>query len=114
MRPMPGRYIDVYVESNDDIPYDCTLRFHALDEPREVKRIRFRPDGGVEGTWKVASMHSDGSVRPARAVLVDDSSAGTSTLIFGADFGLRLEEEGGRGLRIAEPYLLIDHAAILD
>jgi hypothetical protein len=110
---MANRFIDVYVEMNDEIPYDCTLRFHALEAPREVKRLRYRPDGEAEGVFRVESKGTGGAVKPVFAVLVDDSSAGTSTLIYGAELGLRLRREGAEADAIAEPYLLVDASTIL-
>jgi hypothetical protein len=109
------RFIDVYVESNDVIPADCVMRFHAVGEPFLVKRIRYQPDDcPTPGTWRVDSQHSDGSVQPAYGVEVDDSGAGTATLIYGADFGLRLHREDGATTTIAEPYLLLDARALID
>lgn len=108
---MPGRYIDVVVEEQDDIPEGCELRFHAVGEARPVTRVRYEPLTGPEGEYEVAAAGG----APALAAPVDDSGAGTSVLVWGDARGLRLRPVGGAGtaVSIAEPYLLLAEEAIV-
>jgi hypothetical protein len=100
---MQGRYIDVTVEEHEAIPDGCELRFHAVGEPRPVTWVRYEPMVGPDGDYEVTA--ADGS---AWAVPVDDSSAGTSLLIYGGARGLRLRDRATPGAaEIAEPYLLL-------
>jgi hypothetical protein len=108
---MPGRYIDVVVEEQEEIPEGCELRFHAVGEARPVTRIRYEPLTGPEGDFEVTA----GSGAPAMAAPVDDSSAGTSVLIYGDARGLRLRRLDDAGAAaFAEPYLLLAPDAIVD
>jgi hypothetical protein len=107
---MHGRYIDVVVEEQDDIPEGCELRFHAVGESRPVRRVRYEPLTGPEAEFEV--MAAGG--QPAMAAPVDDSSAGTSVLIYGDGRGLRLRRiDGGDAAPIAEPYLLLAADAVV-
>jgi hypothetical protein len=108
---MHGRYIDVVVEEQEGIPDGCELRFHAVGDDRPVKRVRYEPMTGPEGEFEVTA--SDG--QPALAAPVDDSGAGTSTLIYGDAGGIRLRRIGAEAHEpIAEPYLLLADDAIVD
>jgi hypothetical protein len=108
---MPGRYIDVAVEEHDEIPEGCELRFHAVGEARPVTRVRYEPLTGPEGEFEVTAAGGE----TAMAAPVDDSSAGTSVLIYGDARGLRLRRlDGAGGAPIAEPYLLMAPDAIVD
>jgi hypothetical protein len=108
---MPGRYIDVVVEEQEEIPEGCEMRFHAVGEARPVRRIRYEPLTGPEGEFEVTTAGG----APAMAAAVDDSSAGTSVLIYGDARGLRLRRlDGAGGAVIAEPYLLMAPDAIVD
>src|SRR5437764_9021644 len=107
---MHGPYIDVVVEEQDGIPDGCELRFHAVGDSRQVKRVHYEPLTGPEGEYEVTAAGGG----PALAAPVDDSGAGTSILIYGDARGLRLRQVGGdAGEPIAEPYLLLADDAIL-
>jgi hypothetical protein len=107
---VPGRYIDVVVDEQEDIPEGCELRFHAVGESRPVTRIRYEPLTGPEGEYAVTAAGG----QPALAAPVDDSGAGTSILIYGDARGLRLRRLGdGEAAPIAEPYLLLSDDAIV-
>ncbi len=107
---MHGRYIDVVVDEQEEIPDGCELRFHAVGESRPVSRIRYEPLTGPEGEYEVTAAGG----QPALAAPVDDSGAGTSILIYGDARGLRLRRLGdGNPAPIAEPYLLLSDDAIV-
>jgi hypothetical protein len=108
---MAGRYIDVVVEEQAEIPEGCELRFHAVGESRPVSRILYEPlTGGPEAEYEVTAAGG----APALAAPVDDYSAGTSVLVYGDGRGLRLRRtDGTPGDPIAEPYLLLAHEAIV-
>jgi hypothetical protein len=105
-----GRYIDVVVEQQEGIPEGCELRFHAVGESRPVKRVHYEPMSGPDGEYDVTAAGGE----PALAVPVDDSSAGTSILIYGDANGIRLRAVGEDACEpIAEPYLLLAPDAIV-
>jgi hypothetical protein len=106
---MSGPYIDVVVEEQEEIPEGCELRFHAVGEARPVRRVRYEPLSGPEGEFEVLAAGG----QPAMAAPVDDSSAGTSILIYGDGRGIRLRRLQGDGATLAEPYLLLAADAIV-
>ena len=107
---MHGQYIDVVVEEQEGIPDGCELRFHAVGEPRPVKRVLYEPMTGPEGEFEVTAAGG----QPALAAPVDDSGAGTSILIYGDARGVRLRRVGVDASEpIAEPYLLLSADAIV-
>lgn len=110
MHVMGQRFIEIFVEADDEIPQDCVQRFQAIGEPRRVIRIRYEPDDGPMGIFRVFGR---GGTREAFAVDVDDSGEGTSTLIFSEGAGLRLEREGSDET-IAEPFLLLAATAVVE
>jgi hypothetical protein len=111
IRAMAGRYIDVVVEEQAEIPEGCELRFHAVGESRPVTRVRYEPLTGPEGEFEVVAAGG----QAAMAAPVDDSGAGTSILIYGDARGVRLRRvDGERGAPLAEPYLLLAADALLD
>jgi hypothetical protein len=104
------RFIDVIVEPNSCAPEGCGLRFKTEDEPQVVTRIRF------EGRWcsvRGWSSAGGGSLCDAMTAPVEDSSAGTAALVFGGDWGIRLEPLDGAPV-LREPYLLLARDAIGD
>jgi hypothetical protein len=107
---MHGRYIDVVVEEQEEIPDGCELRFHAVGESRPVRRVLYEPISGPDGEYEVTAAGGE----PALAAPVDDSGAGTSILIYGDARGIRLRRVGAAaGESISEPYLLLADDAIL-
>ena len=110
---MALKYIDVVVEEHDALPEGCELRFHAVGEARRVQRVLYEPLEGGESEFVVVAAGADDAEGEAQAVPVDDSGAGTSTLVFGGPRGLRLRRVDGRGGTVAEPYLLLADDAIL-
>jgi hypothetical protein len=106
------RFIDVLVDEHDQIPEGCCMRFQTLQEPCPVHHVRYARGGGPV-TCHVESPQVDGSVRAAWAALVEDSGAGSATLIYGDELGLRLRPVDG-GETVAESYLLLAHEAVID
>lgn len=104
-----GRFIDVLVEEHEALPDGCGLRFHALGDDRPVGIIRWETTVGGDDRWTIEAIDADGARRPATATLVDDSSAGTSLLLWGGEHGVRLRPaDAPESEEIAEPYLLLD------
>lgn len=103
--------IHVEVEEHDALPEGCSMRFRATGEPAPVRAVRYESEDGRSGIWAVHAERSDGTRASAMAVVVDDSGAGSSTLIYGGEHGLRLTPESGES--IAEPYLLLAEDAIV-
>lgn len=86
------RFIDVFVEPNPNTQEEAGLRFKSESAPRTVARVR------LDGRWCSVTGWSStgrGSPCPARAATIEDSSAGTAVLVFGGDWGLRLQPEDG-------------------
>ena len=104
-------FVDIAVEPHEALPDGCSMRFKAHGEVRPIRRIRYESEDGVGGTWAVEAIFSDGTRAPARTVPVEDSSAGSSNLIFGADHGLRLTSLD-TGAEVAEPFLLLSDASL--
>ncbi len=100
-------FVDVYVEPHDDIPDGASLRYKAESSPERVRAVVYETDDGEEGEWLVTSPGSDGRDLGVFHVLVEDSGAGTSSLVFGDEYGLRLTHED-TGKTVAEAYLLLN------
>lgn len=109
---MSARIIEIFVESDEEIPEDCVRRFQAIDISRPVTRLRYEPDDGPEDTWRVFARSTKGARGVARAAEVDDSGEGTSLLIYSTEAGIILESERD-GRRIVEPFLLLTPDAVL-
>jgi hypothetical protein len=112
---MPAlKYVDVVVEEHDELPDGCELRFHAVGEPRPVRRLRYEPLVGPDGEFDVTAVDATGAEGPALVVPVDDSGAGTSLLVYGGARGLRLRRaDAHTEPAVAEPYLLLADDAIV-
>jgi hypothetical protein len=110
------KYIDVVVDEHEELPDGCELRFHAVGQARPIRRVhQYEPMVGPAGTFVVAAVDAAGAETAATAVPVDDSSAGTSLLIYGGARGLRLRREGDPSApALAEPYLLLASDTLVD
>jgi len=110
-----GRIINVFIEPNPNCPEGCSQRFQATSGSRLVRLIRYSTGGDDTILCDVAgwSSEKDGTPCPARAVSVEDSGAGVATLVYGGDWGLRLDPRDGRA-PFGEPYLLLDADAIVE
>jgi hypothetical protein len=115
-------FITVLVDEHDDLPEGCCMRFKAVGTPRIVRRVRIElerqgpPDeDAAPREWTVKSCGESGELGPAHGILVEDSSAGSSLLIYGGAHGLRLRPapDGGASA-VAEPYLLVAERAVLE
>ena len=113
--------VDVVVEEHPALPEGCEMRFARVGPPRVVTLVHYEPLDEGPGLFRVEGREVDDEVVPAHAVDVDDSSAGTSTLIYGGGWGLRLsrvsDSENAAGdvpTLIAEPYLLLDRSAVVE
>ena len=101
-------FIWVEVEPCDCCPDGLSLRFKRAGSERVITRVAFSTDDGLDGMWAVCGLNADdGTARcEALASLVEDSSEGTTLLVVGGAFGLRLEHESsGRVAR--EAYLVL-------
>lgn len=107
----PPVFIDVVVDEHDALP-DLVMRWRTVPGalPRQVVRVRYEPERGPEGEWSVFAAGPAGQ-GPASAVEVEDSSAGTATLIWGGKHGLRLRLGD---LEVAEPYLVLAPEAVVE
>ena len=110
---MTPRLVDVWVEENPDCE-PCQLRWKMEDEPQPVTRVRWSRDGDPAIEYRVAGWSSTGGGTPvaAQGVRVEDSGSGTAILVWGGDWGVRLDPVAG-GTRLAEPYLKVDPEDIL-
>jgi hypothetical protein len=104
-------FVDIAVEPHEALPDGCSMRFKAHGAVRPIGRIRYESEDGEGGNWTVEALSSDGTRSPARTVPVEDSSAGSSNLVFGGDHGLRLRSVAS-GSEVAEPFLLLSDASL--
>ncbi len=109
---MTPTFVTVMVEEHEDLPEGCCMRFKAVGARRVVRRVRL-DDSGPSGEWIVESASESGVLGDAQGVTVEDSSAGSSLLVYGGAHGLRLRPVGG-GSSVAEPYLLLAERAVLE
>jgi hypothetical protein len=118
MTPAP-RFVLVNVDEHEALPAGCCMRFKLAGEPRPVRRVRYEAETAESSVDCVVEAPTEGShegreaLGVAWAVEVEDSSAGTSTLVYGGNLGLRLRPVAG-GVAVAEPYLLLVHEAVLE
>ena len=106
----------VEVESNPNCSLEIYQRFKEVDAPRVVRRVRIY-DRTDAGEWCAVTGWSDeagGAPCPAWCQRVEDSGAGSTLLIYGARYGIRLRPEGIDGIwtladgrQWGEPYLAI-------
>jgi hypothetical protein len=107
-------FITVLVDEHDEIPEGCCMRFKAVGAPRVVRRVVLDGDEAPSRTeWIVEACSEKGERGPAYGVTVEDSSAGSSTLVYGGARGLRLHAVVGAST-VAEPYLLLDERSVLE
>lgn len=86
-------YYYVEVEPNDNCPMSATQVFTTISEPVELSQVRVFD--GVEGgrLCRVTGWSSEGAGTPSPAygVRVTDSGSGSAWLVYGGDWGIRLQ-----------------------
>jgi hypothetical protein len=105
-----SEFVDVFIEPCPCAQDGLVLRFmQAGPAAKEIDAVFYSDELGREGWWRVrGAMDPDARERGvARAVLVQDSSAGTSLLIEGGTHGLALELEADPSVRDRVAYLLL-------
>jgi hypothetical protein len=108
------KFVTVLVEEHEELPEGCCMRFKLVEEPREVRLLRYEAAASSSAAvWRVESREGDGSIGVARAAIVEDSGAGTCMLVFGGGRGLRLRPVDG-GETLAEPYLLVSRECLVE
>jgi hypothetical protein len=105
-------FITVIVDEHEDLPEGCCMRFKAIGRSRIVRRVRLDADAPID-EWTVEACGTSGEPSPAYGVTVEDSSAGSSVLVYGGARGLRLRPVRG-GQVVAEPYLLLAERSVVD
>jgi len=66
------------------------MRCQERSLPRQITHISYQPDGSHDTTCRITGWGPDGPV-PARVRKVADSGDGTAWLVYGGEWGLRLE-----------------------
>ena len=103
-------FVDVSVEPHEALPEGLALRFKAAPGAVAgvIERTLYAPeDSPGAPRWHRVEGRGEGEVPlPARAIEVEDSAAGVSTLVYGGVWGLRLFPEEGGAAR-AETHLLL-------
>jgi hypothetical protein len=85
-------------------PWDGQV-FQPRTQPKPIIQVRCERDGNT--VWCDITGLDDGEqLRPAMACIVDDSGDGACYLIFGGDWGLRLED-GSNGAKWGVPFMLL-------
>ena len=105
-----SEFVSIDVEPGPAAGDGVSLRFKRVSgvEERVPHDIPYESEGGIDGRWRVLATDDADAVatRPARALLVEDSSDGSAWLIAGGTHGLVLEHEPS-GVRVREPYLVL-------
>jgi hypothetical protein len=104
-------FVDVEVQACADLPESLHMRWKTRTAARPVAKVRFEPDDAPEGEFAVRAVLQSGERVPAQTCEVDDSSAGSSWLVWGGDCGLELR---CGEVVVREPYLLLGPDEILD
>jgi hypothetical protein len=114
--------IYVEVEENPNCAYSPLQTFQTLEPPRTVVALVVSEVSGGNGPHTVVGWcsASGGSTCPVTYARVTDSGAGSSLLIRGGDFGIRLRPLGDRTpwkIGVAgqwgEPYMLMEPGVAL-
>jgi hypothetical protein len=113
----------VEVEESPNCAYSPLQTFQALEPPRTSTGVRIASASGRTGPHDLVGWCSDAGGSPCEVtcVRVTDSGAGSSLLVWGGDFGVRLRPSGSRRPwsvhdteQFGEPYLLLDPAAVVE
>jgi hypothetical protein len=113
----------VEVEESPNCAYSPLQTFQALEPPLMSPGVRVASVSGRTGPHDVVGWCSDAGGSPCHVtcVQVTDSGAGSSLLVSGGDFGVRLRPSGNPrpwsiddADQFGEPYLLLDPAAAIE
>jgi len=112
--------IFVEVEANPNCSEYPQMVYSDLEPARPVAKVRIEKEGKTLECW-VISVEKGGAFVPAQSQKVTDSGAGTACLVYGGEWGVRLQlsdpqaspwdlsDKGQWG----EPYLLLDEEGVL-
>jgi hypothetical protein len=82
--------LEIDVSDDENSPLVVNRVFDLLEQPRTVNRV-FTANPGGEDIWcRVTGWSSHGPC-PAKAALSEDSGEGVILLIYGGDYGIRLQ-----------------------
>ena len=112
---MPQVYVEV--EESPNCSYFPMQVFEARGAEQQASELVVPEVSGARGPHAICGWCSEdgGSPCPVRWVEVGDSGAGTSLLVVGGDFGIRLKPAGSKAhwrpddpAQWGEPYMLLD------
>ena len=115
---MPQVWVEV--EESPNCPYSPLQTFEAKGRERSADALLVQEVSGHRGPHVAVGWSSEGggSPCPIKYVLVGDSGAGTSLLVAGGDFGIRLRPAASDADwsldapgQWGEPYMLLDPGA---
>lgn len=82
--------LEIDVSDHENSPLLVNRVFDLLDQPRAVNRV-FAANPAGEDLWCRVTGWSSGGPCPAMAALSEDSGEGVILLIYGGDYGIRLQ-----------------------
>lgn len=112
---MPQIYVEV--EESPNCEYSPLQTFQALEPPRTAAALVVSEVAGGRGAHSVVGWCSDRGGSPCAVTYarVTDSGSGSSLLVSGGDYGIRLKPAGdrtswaiGAAGQWGEPYMLLD------
>lgn len=107
----------IEVEKNPNCEEYPQMVYAELEPAKEVRRVRIERNGQVIDCW-ITGVEEGGAFSAAKSQEVTDSGAGSSYLISGGLWGLRLQKENpesnpwdlNNSQQWGEPYLLLDQS----
>lgn len=111
----------IEVEANPNCGEYPQMAYAEVEPPKEVKRVHIEKNGKVEECW-VTSVEEGGEFTSAKAAKVTDSGSGFAYVIFGGQWGVRLQQEDPKYHpwdfnnhdQWGEPYLLIGEDEVIE
>jgi len=82
----------IEVEDNPNCKGYPQMAYADLEPAKEVVKVRIEKMGKMEECW-ITGVDEGGSFTCAQAQKVTDSGAGAAYLVFGGDWGVRLQKE---------------------
>ena len=101
-------FVTIDVQPGEGCEDGILLRFRTAGDPFAIESVPYESEAGLAGEWRLHAIDDADAAdrRPAKAVLVEDSSDGIAWLVAGGSHGLLLvHAQTGQELR--EPYLLL-------